>query len=229
MGEMALGYGSEFHLLRFMGRHRNYFDKEVMKLIGCQNIEWLDFTFNKNKNIPDSELKGLSFLENDSNSKTIIDNYKNEWPQTGNSMNWDAIGYFLSNGNKTWILVEAKAHLGELNQNCSASDNSLKKIEISLNKAFDNLKIERHKNNSLIKTYYQMANRLYILDLLKRHKINAVLLNIYFTGDLFSPSRKSPKDISGWLPKIKEMKEYLNITDSNLLGIYDLFLNVDCE
>jgi len=30
MGKMALGYGSEFHLLRWTGRHRNEFDKRVI-------------------------------------------------------------------------------------------------------------------------------------------------------------------------------------------------------
>lgn len=35
---MALGYGSEFHLLRWLGRHRNEFNKNVKNLLNTTNI-----------------------------------------------------------------------------------------------------------------------------------------------------------------------------------------------
>jgi len=62
MGQMALGYGSEFHLLRWLGRHRKEFDKRVNLLLGTDKIYWLDFDFDSEKTIPDKEIIGLNFL-----------------------------------------------------------------------------------------------------------------------------------------------------------------------
>ena len=64
MAKIGHGYGSESHLLRWMGRHRNLFDQYVSKSVGRLGspIHWLDFNFAPNNPWPDSELKGLEFL-----------------------------------------------------------------------------------------------------------------------------------------------------------------------
>jgi hypothetical protein len=62
MEQIALGYGSEFHLLRWLGSHRNEFDKRVKGLIQVDNISWLDFDFDENNPIPDKELKDYHSL-----------------------------------------------------------------------------------------------------------------------------------------------------------------------
>ncbi|MBI4293821.1 MAG: hypothetical protein HY661_20290, partial [Betaproteobacteria bacterium] len=31
----AHAYGSEFHLLRYLGRHRNHLNKQIVALLGC--------------------------------------------------------------------------------------------------------------------------------------------------------------------------------------------------
>ena len=49
MGEMGLGYGSETHLLRFMGRHRDKLDELILEETGSQSIHWLDFKFAESK------------------------------------------------------------------------------------------------------------------------------------------------------------------------------------
>ena len=36
MAEMALGYGSEYQLLRFLGHHRIELDKEIKKVLGVE-------------------------------------------------------------------------------------------------------------------------------------------------------------------------------------------------
>ena len=61
MAEMGNGYGSEYHLLRWMGRHREAFDRVILETIGGNpsSIKWLDFKFNPNTTWPDAELKGL--------------------------------------------------------------------------------------------------------------------------------------------------------------------------
>jgi len=227
MGQMALGYGSEFHLLRWLGRHRNEFDKRTKDLLNTDNITWLDFNFNKTKEIPDQELVGLEFLKDEINYEKVMKIWKHEWPQSGNSMNWDLVGYTYQNNNKTWILIEAKAHLGELEQDCKAtSPSSIKKIKSALLKTAKNYGIEVSENKPWTKNYYQFANRIYILDLLKRNGLNAKLINIYFVGDMISKNRKSPQDKNEWSIKIKEMKDYLSI-DTTELDIYEMFLNID--
>ncbi len=72
-----------------------------------------------------------------------------------------------------------------------------------------------------------MANRIYDLDLLKRHNIKAKLVNIYFIGDMYSRNRKSPQYRKDWQSKIDEMKKYLNIEQLTTLEIKDLFLEID--
>ncbi len=227
MGKMALGYGSEFHLLRWIGRHRNEFDKRIKQLLAIDNVTWLDFDFTEDKAEPDRELVGLSFLENEKNSQALFSQWKEEWPQKGNSMNWDLVGYTVQNDIKTWILIEAKAHIGELKQSCGASGEGLKKIEKALTKAAYNIGTIIADKNPWTKKYYQLANRIYVLDLLKRNEINAKLINIYFTGDKNFKSRISPKDEKLWKVEIDKMKEYLNIEKLNSIDMKELFLETN--
>jgi hypothetical protein len=227
MGQMALGYGSEFHLLRWLGRHRNEFDKRVNSLLKTDNISWLDFDFDSKKAIPDKEIIGLNFLDKNTQD-TVISTWKKEWPQTGNSMNWDLVGFTEKNNEKTWILIEAKAHLGELEQDCGASSiESLAKIEKALAESAKRNSITILDKNPWTKKYYQLANRIYVLDLLKRHSIKVKLVNIYFIGDMCSKNRKSPQNILDWQTKLVEMKKYLNIEQLTTLEIKDLFLEID--
>ena len=189
MGKMALGYGSEFHLLRWTGRHRNKFDDKIKNLLNIDNVTWLDFDFSKDKAEPDRELVGLSFLEKESSYKAVLSQWKQEWPQRGNSMNWDLVGYSVKNNIKTWVLIEAKAHIGELEQSCGAKPQSFSKIEKALIKTASNIGTAILKDSPWTKKYYQLANRIYILDLLKRNDINSKLINIYFIGDNTAVSR----------------------------------------
>jgi hypothetical protein len=43
MGRMNASYGSEFHLLRMLGRHRRFFDSRICEATGADSVEWLDF------------------------------------------------------------------------------------------------------------------------------------------------------------------------------------------
>ena len=65
MGRIGHGYGSEWHLLRYLGRHRAAVDRFVLDATGGEAIEWLDFGFNRNAAMFDDEPKGLEFLAND--------------------------------------------------------------------------------------------------------------------------------------------------------------------
>ena len=44
MAEMALGYGSEYQLLRYLGHHRNFLDSKIKEATKSDSpIEWMDY------------------------------------------------------------------------------------------------------------------------------------------------------------------------------------------
>ena len=235
MAQLGYGYGSEFHLLRWMGRHREALNGKVQELIGLKGIEWLDFDFDKGKDIPDKELKGLSFLSNDARGEDVIKDFKDQncersWPQRGELMNWDAVG----RTGDTYILCEAKAHVGEIEEE---HDPGASRTTCLRERAF---KFAKNKVGALpeadwMHNFYQMANRLYILALLHEHDIKAILLNIYFCGDKFR-GRKCPDKPDEWREIIDKEYEKLGISDAmkqqdSFVGKYvkELFLPVDAE
>ena len=112
MGKIGCGYGSEWHLLRYLGRHRNFLQTEILTKTGGDSIRWLDFNYsNKNKPLMrDRELKGVEFLD-----KNVQKLWYNYWPQRGNVQNWDAIGKLRIEDREEWLLVEAKSHIKEIN------------------------------------------------------------------------------------------------------------------
>lgn len=64
MGRIGFGYGSEWHLLRHLGYHREYLSLKTLNVTGGRSIEWLDFDFSK-ENAPlrdDREFLGLEFI-----------------------------------------------------------------------------------------------------------------------------------------------------------------------
>src|SRR4051812_16707829 len=108
MGEMGYGYGSECHLLRWMGRHRKQFDESVARSVGRPGtaIDWLDFRFREKGPWPDAELEGMEFL---SDNQAVWNAWQQFWPQTGTPPTWDAVGWLGSGDARELLLVEAKA------------------------------------------------------------------------------------------------------------------------
>ena len=59
MAEMALGYGSEFQLLRYLGHHRSYLNQKIREVIGEGEISWLDFPVDLKRDSNDGEWKTI--------------------------------------------------------------------------------------------------------------------------------------------------------------------------
>ena len=121
MGKMGKGYGSEFHLLRYLGYRRAELNRQVEKETGGRVLEWLDFATasNQKHHYLDVEIKGMEFLETRHPARTA---WKEFWPQTGNVQNWDAVGRLQSGSQVEYLLVEAKGHVEELTSYCGASE-----------------------------------------------------------------------------------------------------------
>ena len=79
MGRIGHGYGSEWHLLRYLGRHRDRLDKEVLAKVGAKEVKWLDFPFKPNGKWQHEKWKGVDFLRR----KDVQAKWSEFWPQRG--------------------------------------------------------------------------------------------------------------------------------------------------
>ncbi len=186
MAQMGLGYGSEFQLLRFMGRHRHELERTIIdalqekqQTINDKNFDWLDFEYSDvNKVITgDRELYGLSFLEKKID-KGLYDKITSALQKAGsfisNWQHWDAV-FVLDD---CFYFVEAKAYPGELYSTNDHGGSSKKEI---LNFMRENMKpygIEVDEN--WLDSYYQFANRISMMAFLNQNGLNAKAIYIYF-------------------------------------------------
>lgn len=204
---MGLGYGSEYHLLRFMGRHRKDLDKAIkdeLRIAG--EIDWFDFKYNKSTKEYDREYIGIEFLKSESYYSKIKSEWDKFWPNKDNAMNWDAIGKV----GDTWLLVEAKAHAGELKSSTNAGAESKEVIQ----NRFDELGRDKGIITSgWLKKYYQKANRLLFLYFLDSQKIKAKLVFIYFLNG-YEKDNTNIKTKPEWEKVLVEQDKYLNIVSN---------------
>jgi hypothetical protein len=231
MGKMGCGYGSEFHLLRYLGYHRNDLSRAIEKETSGRIIDWRDFRFDARGKFPylDAELKGLEFLGRE--AVGVEPAWAEFWPQSGNPPNWDAVGLLQLASHTEFLLVEAKAHTSEVNSDCGADEKGGLGI---IRKAFART-IEAHGFNSdpekWLKPYYQYANRLATLHFLLRHDVLSRLVFIYFTGDdptLYRKPVVCPKSEQEWDSHLQKMYDHLGMPGSSELKrrVHRVFLPI---
>ena len=217
MAEIGHGYGSEFQLLRFLGHHRNEFESIIRDNSRFKrNFSWLDFPYENQRISLDGEYKGISFLKDHYNNYSDLEAmWKSFWPSSGNQQNWDAI--FIHEDE--FVLIEAKAHLKEIESECKAeSEDSKKLIYSSLEKTKAHFGIKTE--NDWAKKYYQTANRLAFIKFLINNNIKAHLLNVYFINGYIKrcPNKpiedKSVQTEEIWREAIKKQYNYLGIVGS---------------
>lgn len=223
MGQMGYGYGSECHLLRWMGRHRIAFDAAIGAILGTTDrpVHWLDTAFDAKKTWPDAELKGLDFIADED----VRADWANWWPGTGNSQNWDAVGCWDKvMSDKRLVLVEAKAHIGEINSRCNAKVNGGRPtIERLLQETAKDLRATY--TPAWMNRCYQYANRLAVRHFLRSKGYEPHLLMIYFVGDRQFPSNKAPQTPQGWVTALDNHKQELGLA-ALPADVHELFLHV---
>jgi len=231
MGKIGHGYGSDWHLLRFLGYHRDDFSRQVRAEIGGEELSWLDFKFShKNKACGrDTEYNGLDFITD----PDVLRSWYAFWPKSGKSQNWDAVGKVKQGGRDEWLLVEAKAHTREVKGNvCAAtSPRSIEKIEKALAETKAAFGAASTPLENWLGPYYQYANRLAALYFLIEEYQPAVptrLLFIYFLGDKHK-NQDCPRTTAEWQPSMDEMESVLGIDrDSPLCArVHHMFLHVN--
>jgi hypothetical protein len=221
MGDMGMGYGSECHLLRYLGRHRQAFDEQVLRVTGGDQLVWLDFGFDRNRPWPDAEWKGLGFLPETYPARAA---WRAAWPLRGNVPNWDAVGRLQRDSTEEWVLVEAKANVAELRSDCQAKrEGGLGQITAALDAAKQALGVRADQN--WLRGYYQYCNRLAVLNLLRIHGIPSRLLLIYFLGDQ-NPGAECPATVDGWSAALDTQARHVGLPPDHPLAdrIHRLFL-----
>ncbi len=226
MGKMGSGYGSECHLLRYLGRHRHLLEERILAEIGGEAISWLDSHFDCSAKWKDAERKGLDFLES---VPSIQSTWSSFWPQKGGIQNWDAVARVQVSGNGEWLLVEAKANVEEMQSACGAKlgGKGHRQISESLAKVKADLGVPEERD--WLSGYYQYANRLAALYFLVSQGIGARLLFIYFLGDQV-PGKTCPKSQAEWEDALKAQERAIGLPARHMLSdrIHKLFLPVCC-
>jgi hypothetical protein len=224
MAEMGLGYGSECHLLRYLGRHRKRLDQIVKASVGAEEIDWLDWDFDASKTMLDRELKGVDFLETTNHAHK---NWPSFWPQSGNQPNWDAVARIHVNGVSEWLLVEAKANIQELKSWCKADPTGgLPLITRSLTKVKSNLGVAEECD--WLNGYYQYCNRIAVLEFLNRFGTPSRLLFVYFVGDKIRPGAMCPAKVADWQTALIKQKEHVGLDKPHGLSnrVHEIYLDV---
>jgi hypothetical protein len=228
MAKIGHGHGSEWHLLRYMGRHRLVLDDGVIQATGAVAVEWLDFPFSRVRKplLDDREWKGMEFLGDEHRLETA---WRSFWPQVGKAMNWDAVGRAtLADGSNEWLLVEAKAHIRELEDKWKEKSPKSRQM---IDKAFAETAAQTGIGGPVpadwYEPYYQYANRLAALHFLNREGEPARLLFIGFYGEEHN-GWKCPQTAAEWEKIIGDVHQRLGvISPSPLLNrVHHVYLPV---
>ncbi len=223
MSQIGYGYGSEWHLLRYLGYHRHDLGEAIRSATDGDVVDWLDFPFNPSNYFCDDEWKGLDFLGKDHH---LIAEWGEWWPQSGNPPNWDAIGRIRFGDREEWLLVEAKANLNEIKSRCGAKDNGGLPL---IRKALDETKnaVGAPPAADWLKPYYQLANRLATLHFLNSRGEPARLLYVYFLGDT-NPRANCPRTKADWDGELTNVNAHLDLRGASKLEqrVHKIFLPV---
>ena len=191
MAEMALGYGSEYQLLRYLGHHRNFLDSKIKKATGSDSpIEWMDYPVDNSRDSLDGEWTDIKFFKHlpQYDFGLISKKWDGFWPKRGQS--WD--GIFLQDG--VVYVVEAKAHTKEMEQKCSAtSEKSIREIKRAFNDVTGNQKKADLWYDS---KHYQLANRIAFVHFLnKKCGYKAKICYLFFlNGYLINKNKNVEED-----------------------------------
>lgn len=235
---LAVGYGSAWHLLRCLGWQRDRFNKQIAYELGATCITWLDFPdYIANQSYPsgmpirDGEWKRIAFVDIDQ----VHQAYNKFWPSRGEQQNWDAIGKAVIDGREEWLLVEAKAHLGEINSNgTDASESSGRPmIRAAFKDTLGALGYDAGAASTWAERwltgYYQHANRLATLHFFTQRGIAARLIFLYFCGDQHPDGKFCPSKPGEWRPTLAKIYESLGLKGASALGnrVHNIFVHVD--
>lgn len=215
-------HGSQKDIQLLANKYKKLLDEEISKIKKeTVELEW----FSPLKDDDYAEYADQCFIDRLGISDRILVQLKDFWPEPG--ANWDG----LAKDGETVFIMEAKAHISEINIDSTraSSGKSLELIEKSLNetKEFLNIKsdISWCKEN-----YYQYANRIaHLYYLREKNKIDAHLLFIYFLNDKSVVTGKKEETKEDWEKEINGIYNKLELKENNKLSkfIHHIFIDVE--
>lgn len=235
---LAIGYGSAWHLLRFLGWQRDRFNKQLTDELGATHITWLDFPgYTGNQPYPsgmpirDGEWKRINFIDDDE----VQQAYNKFWPGRGEQQNWDAVGKAVIEGREEWLLVEAKAHPAEISSSgtTASEDGGRPKIRAAFNETLRSLGYDSAAASALaekwLSGHYQHANRLATLHFFTKREIPAHLVFLYFCGDQHPDNKFCPSNAGEWQPTLDGIEKCLGLKRNTMLEhrVHNIFMDVD--
>lgn len=232
MARLNPNYGSELHLLRMLGRHREHFIRKVCEATRAEHVEWLDFPSgemrrDKQGNILwDREWHQLQFLPAADPARKA---WETAWPTHRTGHNWDAVGRLRFGAAHEWLLVEAKANVEEILSGCQAADaRSVALIGQTLNATKAALGVTASCDWK--RPYYQFCNRLAALHVLNRTGTPARLLYVYFCNDVGDQRRTCPASEESWRAELAKQDQHVGLAVDHPLHdrVHKLFLDVQC-
>lgn len=153
--------------------------------------------------------------------------FEDFWPKGG--PHWDGIAVVeTSTGDKTLLLIEAKAHKSELKSDSQAKEDSLKTIK-------NRLKVIQRKSGLIAdvdwtKRYYQFANRMAFLLFLQERMVKVAFVYILYANDPYW-EKKDETTVANWENAIKKEREYFGIKEDFLRckSIYDCIIDLNTQ
>jgi hypothetical protein len=213
------------------------FDSQILDNLGdepsAESIEWHSNYLSDDQ----PELRGMDFLipAERKQWKTYWPDRKTDPLRVG-TPTWDAVGQVRSgDGAIEWLLIEAKAHLSELETSprCFAGVESRRIITTAFQKTRFNMGLIESEQAPVPEAWfaqgcYQIANRLAALNFLL-HEINtpAHLAFVYFTGDTFV-GRSCPRFKDEWLPLLDRTYRAMELPHQHRFSrrVHRLFVDV---
>lgn len=221
MAEMALGYGSEFQLLRYLGHHRIYLDNQIKLATGSDSpITWYDYPNDHQRDSLDGEWKGIEFLKDRNDFGKIELEWKKYWPKSGSAQSWD--GIFNQDG--ILYVVEAKAHIKEMESECQAGDTSQQIIIDAFTKTTG---CESQAQKWIKSKHYQLANRLAFLHFCDMVGIKAKLCYIMFVNGYLSNATKNVSCVEDFKKAWDDECKKLELSATQLKKITTIY--IDCK
>lgn len=219
-------------MIRFTQREANKGSQKWIQKIINEQPEVLDSQLRRALDMPEGErIEWLSPLRADDYAE-----YRDEaflsllgvrfekvplgefWPANGPQ--WDALG---NSSSGRLLLAEAKSHIPELLSSLQAKDkDSIRKIKASFEETKAYLSVKAKVDWSL--HFYQYANRLAYLYLLRKNGLPAYLIHVYFINDF---EMNGPTSILEWQGAIKLLNSYIGIGKHRLQDfIADVYIDV---
>jgi hypothetical protein len=213
---MAAKKGSQKWIQRLVNDHPDLLNSQIrtrLNLTEDEDINWISPKAEDDY----AEYYDEAFLEK---LEIKLEKYplKDFWPRSG--PRWDGLG--KSSSGKIF-LVEAKSHIPELISTLKATKEASKtKILSSLEETKKRFGVK--SDYDWTKTFYQYANRLAHVYLLRKNNVPAFLVNIYFLNDL---EMDGPQSADEWKGAIRLQHRCLGLRE-NLLEklVVDIFVDV---